>query len=263
MSSNSPETSSAGSPPAADRVISFDGTVIHFDIYDAPSATTAVLVVPGFWRDRRHASMVELARLLVRNGYRTAILDPRGHGDSEGTFGFNLNEHHDVAAVAERLLERSGTISRLALVGFSYGGAIAISTLARHELPVSALVLISPVADFGMITPRLNPFTAHRHLALGQALRRPRFTWGLRRSAKLRAVDDISQVHVPVALIHVREDWLIHHRHSVALFEAANEPKELHILDIDGHYHADRIFRVAAETVEPILCRFLTSHCGA
>lgn len=245
--------------PEHRSVVSFDGSTIHYDIYDAPSPS-AVLVIPGFWRDRRHPSMVRLAHFLNGEGYRAVVLDVRGHGDSEGTYGFNLHEHHDVAAVAQQLLAENATIGTLTLIGFSYGGAIAISTVAHHELPVSSLLLISPVADFKMIVPRLNPFTIHKHIAFSQALRRPRFTWTIRRTAKLRALDDVVKLRVPVCFIHVKNDWLIGHTHSVALYEAANEPKELHLLDIEGNYHADRIFNVASDSVEPIVREFLTRH---
>lgn len=245
--------------PISATVVSFDGTAIHYDIYDAPSAT-AVLVVPGFWRDRRHPSMVRLAAFLTTRGLRAAVIDVRGHGDSEGTYGFNLHEQNDVAAVARDLLQRCPTISALTLIGFSYGGAIAISTIARHDLPVASLLLISPVADFKMIAPSLNPLTMYRHIAFSQALHKPRFAWTMRRTAKLRALDDMPQVHVPVCFIHVKNDWLVGHRHSLALYEAANEPKELHILDIEGNYHADRIFSVATDTIEPIVSDFLARH---
>jgi pimeloyl-ACP methyl ester carboxylesterase len=179
-------------------------------------------------------------------------MDPRGHGESEGTYGFNAHEHHDVAAVANELL-RTSTISTITLVGFSYGGAIAISTAARHDLPIGSLLLISPVADFSMIVPRINPLTIHRHIAISNAMHRPRFAWSLRRSEKLRAVDDVAKLHVPKCFIHVKNDWLINHQHSVALYEAASEPKELHVLDIEGNYHSDRIFNVASEAIEPLV----------
>ena len=231
---------------------------MHYDVYDAPSPSM-VLVVPGFWRDRRHPSMVRLAHFLHGEGYRIAMMDARGHGESEGTYGFNAYEHHDVAAVANDLL-RTSTISTITLVGFSYGGAIAISTAARHELPVGSLLLISPVADFSMIVPRINPFTFHRHIALSNAMRRPRFVWSMRKMEKLRAVDDVRDVRVPKCFIHVKNDWLINHQHSVALYEAADEPKELHVLDIAGNYHSDRIFNVASDAIEPLVRDFLARH---
>ena len=260
MSSSSLTAVHSHSAPHHALIASFDGTILHYDVYDAPSPS-AVIVVPGFWRDRRHPSMVRLAHFLVDEGYRAVVMDPRGHGESEGTYGFNQHEHHDVHAVIRDLLSRYATIGRVTLIGFSYGGAISISTVARHpDLPVTSLLLISSVADFAMITPRINPFTMHRHIALSQALRTPKFAWNVRKSAKLRALDDIADVRVPVCFIHVKNDWLIAHTHSVALYEAAHEPKELHLLDIEGNYHADRIFNVASDSVEPIVRDFLARH---
>jgi len=241
--------------PVTRSVVSFDGTSIAYDVHDAGSRS-AVVVVPGFWRERKHPSMLALAALLNDHGYTAVVTDPRGHGESGGSYGFNLHEHHDTAAVAEDLLQQS-PIDSITLVGLSYGAAVAISTAARHRLPINALLLISPVADFSMISPRINPFTIHHHIAFSQALRRPRFEWRARKSPKLRPLDDVRDVHVPICLIHVRNDWLISHKHSVALYEAANEPKELHVIDIPGNYHADRIFRVASESIEPIFLDFL------
>jgi pimeloyl-ACP methyl ester carboxylesterase len=243
-------------------VSSFDGTRIQYDLYEAPSRT-AVVIVPGFWRYRRHPSMTHLALWLQSEGYRTAVVDPRGHGDSEGTYGFNLNEHYDVSAVIDDVRSTTATESVM-LAGLSYGGAIAITTAARHDFPIAGVVLISPVADFAMIMPRINPFTIHRHIALSQALHRPRFDWHLqrlKRSPKLRALDDVTDVRAPLCFIHVKNDWLIGHTHSTTLFEQANEPKELHIIDIPGNYHADRIFMVAGDQIEPIVRGFLTRYC--
>jgi pimeloyl-ACP methyl ester carboxylesterase len=236
-------------------VAAFDGTVIHYDLYDNTSRSL-ILIVPGFWRDRRHQAIVRMAAVLHGLGYRVAAVDVRGHGDSGGTYGFNLHEHYDVAAVARDLLAKLA-IESITLIGLSYGGAISISTAARHDLPIGAVLLISPVADFAMIMPRINPFTIHRHIAVSQAMKKPRFEWRMRKSAKLRAIDDVKDVHVPISLIHVKNDWLVGHDHSVALYENANEPKELHILDVEGNYHADRIFSVAKDSIEPVVFEFL------
>lgn len=259
MSSQTASVFSAVRPIATESVESFDGTRIVYDVHENDSRT-AVLVVPGFWRERRHPSMVALARALSDRGYRAAVMDARGHGESGGTYGFNLHEYRDTAAVAGDLLKRLRA-ETIALVGFSYGGAIAISTAARAALPISAVVLISPVADFAMIAPRINPFTIHRHIAFSQAFRRPRFEWRVRKTTKLRALDDIGDVHAPICFVHVKNDWLVAHTHSVALYEAANEPKELHLIDIPGNYHADRIFSVARESVEPVVFDFLGRYC--
>ena len=256
MSSSPPQSISARL--TSHVVTSFDGARIYFDLYDRPSRA-AVLIVPGFWRDRKHPSMVRIATLIASLGYRVAVVDVRGHGESEGKYGFNIHEHYDVAAVAKELL-RLVPIETITLAGLSYGGAIAISTAAHHELPLSSILLISSVADFSMIVPRINLFTIHRHIAFRQAFRRPRFLWRIRGGAQMSALDDMKRIRVPVCMIHVKDDWLVAHSHSQALHANANDPKELHILDIAGNYHADRIFSVAADSIEPLVRDFLVKY---
>jgi len=247
-------------PTRSAAVPSFDGAAIHFDYYDAPRSQL-VVIVPGFWRSRAHASMRKIAALSRGRGFKTAVIDVRGHGESGGTYGFNLHEHEDVSTVVRELLSSTGA-RQVALVGLSLGGEIAISTIARHHLPWNGLLLISPVAQFERIAPKVNLLTIHRHIAFGQAFRRPRFDWHFRRSAKLDGLEDIASVRVPVCLIHVENDWLIHHSHSVALYDRAHEPKELHILDIQGNFHADRVFSVAPERIEPLMIDFLERISG-
>ena len=249
-------------PFSVHEVGSDDGTRILYDYYPAADERNVVLVVPGFWRNRDYPSMRQLAAYLHRDGHTAAIVDPRGHGDSGGTYGFNTEEHHDVAAVARDLVARHGA-ERILLLGFSAGAAIAISAAARYgELPWSALLLISAVADIRQVVPRINPLRLHRHIAFSQALKKPRFSWTFRSRKPLAAIDDIGTIHLPIVLIHVKNDWLVDHKHSLRLYEKANEPKELHIIDIEGNYHADRIFNVAADEIYPIIDRFLDKVCG-
>src|SRR5688572_23276817 len=50
--SSMPLPEAAPSPsPLSGNVVSFDGTVIHYDLYERASRGL-VVVIPGFWRDR-------------------------------------------------------------------------------------------------------------------------------------------------------------------------------------------------------------------
>lgn len=244
---------------SARRTTSVDGTTLVFDLYPA-SGGTAVLMVPGFWRTRQHPVLREVARRIAERFGPCAVMDCRGHGESGGVFEFDRHEHHDVAAVARTLLEETGAGSVI-LLGLSAGGAIAISAAARHpDLPIAGLALISSVCDFRRVIPRPNPFTIHRHLSLGEAMKTPRFRWpGNDRSSP---ADDIRAIVAPICLIHTRNDWLVSHHHAEALHRAAPDA-ELHILDIPGRYHADKLFSVAPELVWPLLERFLRRVGGA
>lgn len=240
--------------PAERRAVSADGTDLAFDLYRREDTSLAVVVVPGFWRTRKYQTLQEIAGRIAQNTATCVVMDCRGHGQSGGLFEFNRNEHEDVAAVIRSLIEETGA-ERIVLLGLSAGGAIAISTAARHrELPVAGVVLVSPVSDFIHVVPLPNPFTIHRHLSLGQAVRPPRFRWpgGLR----LPVIEDAASVPVPICLIHARNDWLVSHRHSETLHRHAPE-SELHVLGIRGRYHADKLFDVAPGLVWPIVDEFV------
>src|SRR5258708_9088528 len=85
---------------------SFDATRIAYDLYDLPSRTL-VLVIPGFWRFRRHPSMTGLSGRLNTLGYRTAIGDPQGHCDSARGSGFKRHVHNRIPPPPRAPVSRS------------------------------------------------------------------------------------------------------------------------------------------------------------
>jgi pimeloyl-ACP methyl ester carboxylesterase len=134
--------------------LSFDGTQIRYDVYDASPRRrrrSRILARPPSCVD------VRLAHYLVGRGYRAVVMDPRGHGDSEGTYGFNQHEQHDVTVIRE-VLQNNATIGGVALIGFRTAARSRSPRSHEIDLPLSSILLISSVADFSMITPRLNPF---------------------------------------------------------------------------------------------------------
>lgn len=248
---------SASEASESRSVVTDDGVRIAYDFLDAPASPNGtILVVPGFWRTRRWPSLQQFSERLQREGFRVAVVDLRGHGDSGGTYTFNREEIRDVEAVARDLMRR-GEADTIHLIGFSIGGAISTCVAARGGLPLRSLTLISAVADFGWIRPRLMPWKFSRHLAAKQAFHRPRFEWSFPWSRKLRAREAIASVQVPTLIIHTKNDWLIHHRHGEALFAGASCEREIELLDLDDGYHADRIFSAAPGRIEPRIVDFL------
>lgn len=252
MSSRAPKHEVAAKPSSC-RAIAADGTEIAFDFFPF-SGTTGVLLVPGFWRTRRYPAIQSIAARIASDLAPCAVLDLRGHGDSGGIFEFDRHEHLDVAAVTRRFVDEAN-LDRIVLLGFSAGGAVAISAAARNrDLPIAGLLLISSVAEFQRVIPRPNPFTIHHHVSMGQALAPPRFRWP--REGRLSPLADAATLEQPVCLIHARNDWLVSHRHSEAIARQAPNAT-LHILNVPGRYHADKLFEVAGDRVWPILESFV------
>lgn len=106
--------------------------------------TTGPLVVgmPGMGDLRENWD--EFAKALANLGYRVAVLDLRGHGQSDATFQDVSREAigTDALALADSLSPEEPVV----FVGNSYTGASAVWLATEKPARVQALVLIAPFA---------------------------------------------------------------------------------------------------------------------
>jgi pimeloyl-ACP methyl ester carboxylesterase len=132
--------------------------------YDVDGVGPLVVLVPGMGDLR--STYRHLAPMLRAAGYRVAVTDLRGHGDSDATFDVFGDEATAGDLIA--LVEHLG--GPAVLVGNSLGaGAAALAAALRPQL-VSALVLVGPfVRD-----PELSRAS---RIVLRVAMARP---WGAR-----------------------------------------------------------------------------------
>jgi ABC-2 type transport system ATP-binding protein len=116
-----------------------DATLIGLDVavsvpdgVDAARPAPAVVLLHGFATDR--TSQSARAATLVADGYVVVMPSARGSGSSEGTITLadRDREGRDVVAIIDMLAARSDVLAdatgdpRVALVGASYGGGIAL-----------------------------------------------------------------------------------------------------------------------------------------
>ncbi|MFE3461283.1 alpha/beta fold hydrolase [Nocardiopsis aegyptia] len=112
---------------------------IAYDLFGAGNGGRLVVCVPGMFDHR--ASFRFVAERLADAGHRVAVMDLRGHGDSDTTFEAYTNRAAatDAIALAEGLDGRD-----VVMVGNSFGGAaVTIAALERPDL-VAGVVLLSP-----------------------------------------------------------------------------------------------------------------------
>lgn len=110
---------------------------IAFDV-TGPAAGPLVVCLPGMGDLR--STYRHLRPALADAGCRVAVMDLRGHGDSDATF----DTYDDDAAASDALALIEDLGGPAVLVGNSMGaGASVIAAAARPEL-VTALVLIGP-----------------------------------------------------------------------------------------------------------------------
>lgn len=84
----------------------------------------------------------DLAVGLAEDGWQAVRFDFRGVGRSAGSYGNGLGETEDALAVLAAVARDHG---QAALVGYSFGGAVAVRAATRH--PVVRLVLVATPVD--------------------------------------------------------------------------------------------------------------------
>ena len=231
----------------SDQVRTQDGVRIAFDCYTADSRGEVVVLCPGFFKSKETAIFQAMSRRLAQS-HDVVCMDFRGHGRSGGRFTFSACEQDDLHAVLEWARAR---YARMAVVGFSLGGAIAIQTLSSASAKVRSLVAVSVPTSFEEIELRWwRPeaiWNGIQGLGRGAGCR-PGHPW----RRKERPIERVAALKgLPLLIIHGTRDQIVDVSHSHRLFAAAQEPKRLEI--ISGGSHADGLFRQHPERFSQLL----------
>lgn len=156
------------------------------------------------------------AALLTAGGFDVLLFDYRGYGQSSGRPS-EEGTYRDARAALRCLLEQPGVDpARVFYLGESLGGSIALDLALEH--PPAGLVLLSA-------------FTGVRELA---RLHYPFIPTSLVPDA-YPTVRRIPELRVPLLVLHGDGDEIVPLSQGRALFEAAPEPKHMHVFTGLGH----------------------------
>jgi len=207
--------------------------------------------------------MVHWAVYLAQQGYRTVLVDLRGHGRSSGNWiTFGAVERTDLKQVLDELRRRGLAGGPVGVLGISYGAAVAIDW-AAIDPRVGSVVALEPFSDprraiiefsRGYAPDQVKGVTdAQFAAAEARAARLAGFTWAdadvLRAAGKLR---------VPVLFFHGGGDTWLPPSHSRALLAAAPPGSRLRIVAEDNHLTLSaRLDPIAAE-----VSRWFGAHLG-
>ncbi len=180
------------------------------------------------------SALVDRMRFLRLHGFSVLSFDFQGSGESPGdrlTFGFR--ERLDAEAAVRFARERRPD-SKIGVIGISMGGAAFL--LAENMPPVDALVL-------ELVYPTLQRAVDNRldeWFFNGARVASPLLTSQLRYRIgagvdDLRPIDRVQKISIPLLVIAGQIDPLTTLEESKQLFEAANEPKELWVVEGAGH----------------------------
>lgn len=245
----SPEFFDSSRPEVVNRSVdSQDGQKVYLDHY-RHHHKKLVIIAHGFFNSKSSVLLQQLANDLL-DSYDVAVLDFRGHGQSPGLFYWTTKEYLDLEAVIDLMAPQYEAIG---LIGFSLGAATSIITASRSE-KIKSLIAISPPTEFEKIEYHfweLDPDQDIFYNLVGEG----RYGKGVRPGPfwlkKDKPIVCVEKVKAPILFIHGTKDWLIKPNHSLELFKAAKEKKQL--VMVEGGPHAEYLLLTKkAETLEPI-----------
>ena len=157
-----------------------------------------------------------LTTKLYELGINIFMLEYRGYGKNEGKPS-ELGLYQDAESAYQYVLEKATSANKIILYGYSLGSGVAVELATRQK--ISALILEAPyksVPDVAKDIYRIVPYRLMKNLYASK--------------------DKISQVNVPLLIIHSSDDRAIPFSHGKALFDLAHGPKTF--VEIQGGHTA-------------------------
>jgi uncharacterized protein len=202
---------------------------------------------------------VPFARSLYEKGFNIFLYDSRQHGESEGyycTYGFY--EKYDVSTVIRYLRSRKDKkIGKIGLFGTSMGGAVAIQAAAINPY-VTAVVSECSYTSLRVVfvdyQKRIIKLPWHflRNIALIQSQKIANF-----KARLVSPLEEVKRVHVPILIVHGKNDSFIKSEYSKLLYDAANEPKRLLLID---HAEHNNVWEIGGTAYEESVSSFFKKH---
>ncbi len=205
---------------------------------------------------------IPIARLLHSAGYNVFLYDSRRHGDSEGkycTYGFY--EKHDVRTIINYLHNRPDIrLGKVGLFGSSMGAAVAIQ-VAGIDNRIAAIIAESGFATLRTVFDDYQrrivklPWHYLRNIVIRRSEQIAHF-----KASAVSPLASITNVHIPIFMMHGTADDLIDHAYSQMLYENTDEPKELWLIpnarhdnmaEIGGDEYKSRILDFFGRTLAP------------
>ncbi len=220
-----------------------DGPRLHAWFVPAENAKGIILFCHGNAGNISHC--VSLLSTLNGMGYSALFFDYRQFGRSEGTLS-EQGTYHDARAAWDYLVKERGIpAGKIAVFGWSLGGAVAAqlaASLPPDQQP-GAVVLSSAFSSLGDMASRHYPLFPARLLL--------RFEYPTAANA--------AKITRPTLVIHSVDDEIVPFDHARKIFDAVTAEKSF--LKTSGGHNDD--FGLGGSQNVDALRRFLDTSCGA
>lgn len=215
---------------------------VHGWFIPYPGATSTIIVCPGYRSSK--SDTLGICGFLWKAGHNILTFEYHGHGSEVGTeITLGYREQEDFLG-ALRYAKQRAAGTRLGVLGYSMGAAVAIMCSA-HSSDIEAIVADSSFATH----TRVIDYQVRRRLHMPSGP----FVWladqllGWRAGYRFHQIEplrDIASLALrSLLIIHGGADTTIDPQDALLLYGAAQEPKELWIVpgaDHCGAYFMDR-----------------------
>ena len=199
--------------------------------------STIIIIVHGICCFRKYPQIMALARD-ISSKYDVLTIDMRGHGESSGEWTGGRKERADIRVAIE--YAKWLGYKKIGLIGFSAGGIASMGEEARNPA-LNAMVLVSMLSSpdkvksggGGLLCTNLVAIQA-----IGKVIVLP---MGARLGLPIKVTSPLAvlnKINCPILFIHGRNDWVIESEQSQILYNLANEPKKILILNSAEHAEA-------------------------
>lgn len=176
-------------------------------------------------------------KMYYEMGLNVLLVDQRAHGKSEGrVITYGVKESRDVLSWIELILQRYGQ-KQIFLDGLSMG-ATTVMLSTRLNLPPHVKGII---ADCGFSSPaQIIKIVAKKNFHINGAIAVPLMNLLCKLFAdfslyELSAEEVLKTSKIPIFILHGKNDGLVPYEMSVKAFNAANNPKEIHLVEGADH----------------------------
>jgi esterase/lipase len=225
--------------------------------YPKEPAKKLAIVCPGFLDSRDYDHLLSLAGMLAARGYTVARFNPTGTWDSEGDISqYTLTQYlSDTDSVLSYMLQK-GNYSEVLLGGHSRGGMMCL-LFAAQDNRVSKVVAIMPSSNRTVQGKTYEEWKANgfhiskRDIPGTSGMREYTVPYShVEDKAKYDVVADVKKIHIPTLYITADKDTIVLPEYVKEIYNNANEPKKLILLEGIGHDYRENsheIERVNAE----------------
>lgn len=193
-----------------------------------------IVIVHGFYNSKDAVTLKKIAEDLYAD-YDVFMFDFRGHGKSSGLYTWTSKEGIDLKAALDYL---DGRYKRVGMLAFSYGGSVAINTLA-HDKWVDSLICVSSASDPNKTDYQFWKLDLKGDLAYTlftlEGLKGRGFRPGPFWLKKEKPIDNVDKLQIPILYLHGEKDWVIKPWHSQALYDKTRSKKRIVIIKNGPH----------------------------